>query len=197
MFKKIKDKIVGKRLLLKRTKPSIKMAKTMFKVVDENREYLGKWLPWADVTKKVEDSYNYLYEKEKEFKDRKKIEYGIYLKDKYIGNIAIFHLDKDNKSGELGYWLSGKYAGNGYMTEAVSLIEKEFFQNQKINRIVIKCDEKNIASKKVTEKSGYLYEGKHREAMYSKKHKSYRNVLCYSKLKKEYKKWILEKLKKK
>lgn len=185
---KFKNKIIGKRIVLKINKSSILMAKKMFEVVAGNRQHLKPWFSWEKSTKKVEDSLKFLFETDKKNKKGEAADYGIYLKNEYIGNIGIFNLDKEKKSGEIGYWLSAKFARNGYMSEAVGLLEKEFFTNNNLNRIQIRCDEKNIASLGVAKKCGYFFEGKFREDSYSEYFKNFRNTLVFSKLKSEFKK---------
>lgn len=185
---KFKNKLIGKRIVLKINKSDILLAKIMFKTINDNRKHLRPWFLWEIKTKKVEDSLKYLFDTEAGTKEGKKAEYGIYLNNEYIGNIGIFDIDKDKKSAELGYWLSSKFLRNGYMTEAVKLIENEFFSNNSINRIQIKCDEVNIASAGVAKKCGYLLEGKNREDRYSVYFKDFRNTLVFSKLKSDFNK---------
>lgn len=192
MIKKNKNKLIGKRIILKVTKPDITMANTMFKVINENRKHLRPWFPWEKATKKVEDSLKYLFDKEDKVRAGEKAEYGIYINNKYIGNIGIFDIDKNKKSAEIGYWLSSKFIRRGYTTEAVRVLEKEFFVNYGLNRIQIKCDERNIASSGVAKKCGYIFEGKLREDSYSEYFKDFRNTLVFSKIKSDFKK---EKLK--
>ncbi|MDD3301841.1 MAG: GNAT family protein [Patescibacteria group bacterium] len=185
---KFKNKIVGKRIVLKLNKPSILMAQKMFEVIIDNRQHLRPWFPWEKSTKKVEDSLKFLFATEEKINQGKAADYGIYLQDKYVGSIGIFDLDKEKKSGEIGYWLSAKFVRKGYMSEAVGLLEKEFFTNNNLNRIQIKCDEKNVASMGVAKKCGYSLEGKFRENCYSEHFKNFRNTLIFSKLKAEFKK---------
>jgi len=163
MVLKFKNQLNGKRLVLKRTKPNLKMSELMFNEIEKNREHLETWLHWPKLTLKVEDSLKYLFDKEEETKKGKKVEYGIYIKNKYVGNIAIFDIHEKNKSAEIGYWLSSSYTRKGYMTEALKILEKEAFENMGINRIQIKCDERNNASSGVAKKCGYIFEGKLRE----------------------------------
>jgi ribosomal-protein-serine acetyltransferase len=188
MALKFKNKLKGDRLILKRTKPKLKTAEDMFKLIDENRKHLELWLPWPRLILKVEDSLKYLFDKEEETKKGKKVEYGLFVNNEYIGNISIFNIDEKKKSAEIGYWLSYSHARNGYMTEAVKIIEKEAFENMGLNRIQIKCDEKNKASFGVAKKCGYKYEGKFREDSFSEHFNDFRNTLVFSKLKSEYKK---------
>jgi len=186
MALKFKNQIKGERLILKRTKPTLKMAETMFKVVDENRKHLEPWFPWPKSTLKVEDSLKYLFDKEEETKKGKKVEYGIFVNNKYIGNISIFDINEKKKSAEIGYWLSSSYTRKGYMTEALQILEKEAFEKLKLNRIQIKCDEKNEASFGVARKCDYKYEGKFREDEFNEYFNHFRNTLVFSKLKSEY-----------
>lgn len=154
---KFKSELIGKRIILKRLKPIFAAASTLFKVVDENRQHLNPWFPWVKLETRVEDCFKYLLETDKKLKAGEKADYGIYLEKEYIGNIGIFDINKKNKSAEISYWLSKKFARNGYMTEAVGILEKEAFINSGLNRIQIKCDERNIPSAKTAKKCGYLF----------------------------------------
>lgn len=90
MVLNFKDELVGERIVLRRTIPTIEVAKVLYDEVDRNREYLRKWLPWPDKMNSVEDELKYLFDNEKKFKKGEKIEYGIYFGDVYLGNIGIF-----------------------------------------------------------------------------------------------------------
>jgi ribosomal-protein-serine acetyltransferase len=184
---KFKNQLKGSRLILKRTKPTLKFAKSMFKVIDNNRKHLNPWFQWTPLTIKVEDSLKYLFDKEEETKNEKKIEYGLYVNNEYIGNISLFSIDKKNKSAEMGYWLSSTHTRNGYMSEAIKLLEEEAFETLKLNRIKIKCDEVNEASYGIAKKCGYKYEGKLREHSFNNYFNNFRNMLVFSKLKSDYK----------
>lgn len=185
---KFKNTLIGPRLVLKKAKATLKLAKVMFKVVDENRLHLRPWLPWEKLEKKVEDALIYLVEKEKTNKKGEEIDYGIFINKEYAGNISAFKINKVKKSAEIGYWISSKFSGKGYVTEAVSILEKELFENLKLNRVVIQCDEENLASAKVAQKCHYTLEGKLREKDYSPHFKNFRTHLIFSKLKSEYQK---------
>ena len=183
---RLEDELIGERVILRRTKSTIKMATEVFKVIDDNREHLKPWLPWEKLTLRVEDSLKYLFEKEELIKKGEKIEYGIFLNDEYVGNIGLFDIDKDNKSAEIGYWISSKVGQNGYVSEALCLIEQEGFESFDLNRIQIKCDEKNKGSAGVAKKCGYSLEGTYRQDIYSEHFKVFRNTLVFSKLKSEF-----------
>lgn len=183
---KFKNELKGKRIILKRTKPTYKIAQTMFNTIILNKDHLDPWFPWSQVTKKVEDSLKYLFDKEEETKKGNKIEYGIYIKQEYIGNISIFDLNNKDKSAEIGYWISKFHIRKGYTSEALQILEKEGFNNLKLNRIQIQCDSNNLASSGVARKCGYKYEGKLRQNKYNTYVKGFVDTLIFSKLKSEY-----------
>ncbi|MCK5617643.1 GNAT family N-acetyltransferase [Candidatus Pacearchaeota archaeon] len=184
---KFKDTLEGERIVLKKSVPTMELATKVFEAVDADREHLQPWFPWVTPTKRVEDSLKYLFSVEDEGKKSKKVEYGIYIDGEYAGNIGFFGIDDKNKSGEIGYWISSRFVRKGYITEAIKTLEREVFENLGLNRIVIKCDERNEASFGVAKKCGYQFEGKLREDSHSEHFGDLRNTMLFSKLKSEYK----------
>lgn len=104
---------------------------------------------------------------------------------KVIGSIDYVKWSTKNKSGEIGYILNKKYWNKGIMTEALKAVIKFGFENMDLNRIQIRCDERNIGSYKVMEKNDLKYEGTFRQEEYIKG--EFINVKYYSILKDEYK----------
>lgn len=186
MVLKFESELKGERIVLKRIEPTIELAQEVFAQVDKNREYLRKWLPWADFMKSAEDELKYFFDEEKKVEKGEKINYGIFLDNVYAGNIGFFDVDDKVMSGEIGYWLSEDFGRKGYVTEAVKTLEKHLFQDLGFNRIQIKCDEKNIPSAKVAEKCGYVLEGILRQDERSEYFNENRNTKLFSKLKSEF-----------
>jgi ribosomal-protein-serine acetyltransferase len=180
------DVLKGKRLELIRTIPTLAFSEVLFKTVDSNREHFKPWFPWVNQTLSSEDSYNYLLDKEEKTKRKEIIEYGIYYLNQYIGNISIFDLNNIVKSGEIGYWISKEYTNKGLMTEAVKILEKEFFEHFEFNRLQIKCDILNEASKKVALNCNFKTEGVLREDHFNSYNNNFRSTIVFSKLRSEY-----------
>ncbi len=61
---------------------------------------------------------------------------------------------------EIGYGIIEKHQKLGYATEAVKAISTWAFQEPKVTAIEAEIDDKNIASKKVLEKCGFVFTGK-------------------------------------
>ena len=181
--KEFSHEIKGERIALKKHEVSFAKAEEIFALVDKNRQYLSKWLGWVDGSQKAEDSFAFLLYADECWKSYKEMIYGVYLGKDLIGSVSCFNMDYDNASGEIGYWMSEDVSGNGYMSEAVELLENELFDNG-FNRITIGCDDKNISSQKVAEKCGYKLDGIMRQDRVIKEG-IYKNSRIYSKLKSE------------
>jgi [ribosomal protein S5]-alanine N-acetyltransferase len=63
------------------------------------------------------------------------------------------------RGGHIGYWIDRNYANNGYTTVAVGLVTEFAFSELLLHRIEINLRPENIASRRVAEKSGYIFEG--------------------------------------
>lgn len=179
--------LVGERITLKKPIATFELAQEMFNVVQRNREHILPWLEWADksITKTPEDSFIFLAQADKKRESGELFEYLIHdnKTNSIIGGLGVSHTDKRRQHKiEIGYWLDKESCGNGYVQEAVRLIEKIFFDLGFI-RLVIRVDVNNQASRKTAEKLGYTFEGisfKDRWCGYTK---TYRDMIIFSKTK--------------
>lgn len=150
--------------------------------IDKNRKFLSEYLLWVDNTNSLQDVSDAtnlfidLWNKKENFA------YSIVLNDtnKAVGSIDIHNISFNHHSAEIGYWLAEEHNGNGYMSEAVKLIEKHAFDNG-INRLVITVEVDNIPSCRVAERNNYKFEGLHKQMLL--KYDTFRDIKCYAKLK--------------
>lgn len=170
----------GNRIALKEHPITFDHANEAFEIIERNRDIFTKFFPWPDKTRSPEDYFRgFLTPIDGKMDSGEKAEYMILKGDTFIGQIGFFNVDFDCESGEIGYWLDKKYVGNGYMQEAIQILEKYLFESG-FNRIVIKHHSHNSRSRKVIEKAGYTYEGTSREHAPLDGRK--RDLLSYSKL---------------
>lgn len=138
-------------------------AKAIFNTINTQREYLGKWLPFVELTKKIEDTEGFI----KSMLDVPKncIEYVfvILYDDEFVGLIGFKGTDRQNKKTEIGYWLSHNYQKKGIITESVKILLKFAFTEMKMNRVQIKCAVGNFPSKNIPRKLGFKLEGVERD----------------------------------
>lgn len=84
-----------------------------------------------------------------------------------IGQIAFFLVDSENHFAEIEYCVSRQYQRRGLATEATKAIIRFGFEQIGLHKIQICHKANNIASKRVIEKCGFVYEGTLRDYFYT------------------------------
>ena len=83
--------------------------------------------------------------------------------DSVIGSIGIKPgTDVHSHTAEIGYWLGEEYWGRGIISEAVLAFTRWVWLNREVERLWAGVFDGNMASRRILEKAGYLYEGKMR-----------------------------------
>lgn len=139
-------------------------AERLFKMTDESREYLRKWLPWVDDTVTVDDSLQFIKNAFQLHAEQKSLTAGIFYKEELVGVAGFNHFDWRNQIGFIGYWLSAPYQGHGIMTRVVSELTDYAFTELKLNRLEIRAAKDNIRSQAIPKRLGYEKEGLLRQA---------------------------------
>lgn len=89
----------------------------------------------------------------------KDILFAIDINGEAVGGIGVMpRTDVYRKSAEIGYWLGEIYWGKGFATEAVYVMTEYALANTELVRIFAEVFERNKASLRVLEKSGYYLE---------------------------------------
>ncbi len=180
----IPKKIEGDRVYIKAHEKSFEYATKIYNLVDKNREHILPWLTFAmpERTKRAEDSYDYLALTEKLWEDGKEYRYGIFLKDndELIGTIGANNKNKGkNTCVEFGFWLGKDYCSNGYVQEAMKLLEPLF---KDFKRMIIRNDVDNIGSANVAKALGYEFEGISKSELWNEKLEQFRDINVFSKI---------------
>ncbi|MBN1971528.1 MAG: GNAT family N-acetyltransferase [Candidatus Delongbacteria bacterium] len=102
------------------------------------------------------------------FRTGKGYRWAIKLKDsgKIIGTIALHYWDFKNSRIELGADINPFYQGRGLASEVTKKVIAYGFENLKVHRMELRCDPRNIASIKIAEKLGFVFEGTLRDYVY-------------------------------
>jgi len=111
--------------------------------------------------------------------------FAISYNDQLIGIIG-YNLQTDiySHTAEIGYWLAEPFWGKGFILKAIKLAIEHAFSVTDIKRLYTSVFEHNIASVKVLEKAGFVYEGKGIKAVV--KNGEYYNDLRYALLNPKY-----------
>lgn len=137
-------------------------AETIFKTIDSQREYLGEWLPFVELTQEKEDTLRFIQAMLKRPEDEREFVFTIRYQGDFAGLIGFRDTDRLNRKTEIGYWLSFDYQKKGIVIQSVSKLMEFAFDELEMNRVQVKCAVQNIRSKRIPEKLGFVHEGTER-----------------------------------
>lgn len=134
-------------------------ASEIYKVIDKNRVYLRKWLPWVDNTDSEDVVLNVINKWITQQENGNDLVFGIYKAGLYIGNIGLHNIDMENKKAIIGYWLSEDNQGSGIMTNCVQTLINYAFTIIELNTIDIHCALQNSKSRAIPERLDFTQTG--------------------------------------
>jgi ribosomal-protein-serine acetyltransferase len=134
-------------------------AKTLFPLVEGNRERLRRWLPWVDSNRSVLDSRIFILRVRAHARAGIGQSFGVWWKGYLVGTAGFVWIDATNRSAAIGYWLSREAEGHGLMTAAVKTLLRHGFRTLELNRIEIRVGVGNHRSRAIPERLGFRREG--------------------------------------
>lgn len=142
----------------------VKHARTLFRVIDEQRDYLSHYMAWPALIVSPADMIHFLAgSRLAHLKDKAKT-YLILVDADPQGILSFNHIDHGNKTAYFGYWLSPEAQGKGIITRGVTSMIQHYAAAGMIQRFVIKCVTTNAASNGVAQRCGFQLEGVLRRA---------------------------------
>lgn len=133
--------------------------------VDESREHLKEWMPWAEGEPEELQTYvDRLRSFRAKFDLGEDFIYGIFSRDetKVLGGSGL-HTRRGKDTREIGYWLHKDYLNQGLAAEAGAALTRVAFEVDQVHRVEIRCDPKNVRSAAIPRKLGYRLEATLRE----------------------------------
>lgn len=135
----------------------------LFALVDANRAYLRRWLPWLDDNLTSTDTRKFIESTLQQLSENRGLIAAIQWQGKIAGVIGYNHIDWQNRTGTIGYWLAAAFQGQGLMSASCRALVEYGFQMLNLNRIVICCATENYRSCAIPERLGFVHEGTLRE----------------------------------
>ena len=91
-------------------------------------------------------------------------QFAIDIDGDAVGGIGfLIGSDIHRRSAELGYWISEEFWGRGMMTEAIRAVTRYAFETFDLEHIFAGLFERNVGSRRVLEKAGFVLEGRLRK----------------------------------
>lgn len=141
-------------------------APVLFRLIDADRERLGRWLPWVEETRTEVDTARFIADAADERRRRRSLVLGIVIDGTLGGTLGLHYVDWFDRSAEIGYWIASCREGRGYVTRAARRMIEVAFGTVGLHRLVIRCAIDNARSRRVAERLGFRREGLLREAQW-------------------------------
>ena len=159
LLRDLPDEWKSERLVLRRWRDED--AQVLYDAVIESREHIRPWMPWADTYQTVDDAIEFIRRQSGQSALDDEVVIGIFARDDHtpLGGSGFHVHNLAIPSFEIGYWLRQSAEGHGYMSEAVRTITRFLFDDMGAQRVMIRCDARNVRSKAVAERLGFPFEG--------------------------------------
>ena len=143
-------------------------APDLFRLVDANRAYLRRWLPWLDQNTKPEHTVAFVQASLRVFAAREGLVCGITFQGALAGVAGLHRIDWANRRTGIGYWLAETHEGKGIVTRACNGLLDYAFGELGLHHVEIACAPGNIRSGAIAERLGFVREGvlRQREWLY-------------------------------
>jgi ribosomal-protein-serine acetyltransferase len=135
----------------------------LYAVIDDNRDYLARWLTWA-ARQTREDTLAFIQGAREQLASNDGFQMTIVDEDKIVGMVGFVGVSWQHRSTTIGYWLAESAQGRGLVTRSVEALADHAFATWRLNRIEIRAGLENLRSRAIPERLGFTQEGILRDA---------------------------------
>jgi RimJ/RimL family protein N-acetyltransferase len=159
----VPERLDGERTLL--LAPRAGLGAEMAVVIAQSLSHLRPWMPWAQDAPTAESSETVVRRMQADFIARRDLCFQIYARKpdgsagRMLGGTGLHRIDWSVRKFEIGYWIRPEAAGQGHVSEAVRLLTALAFDRLAARRLEIRCDARNLKSRAVAERGGFMLEG--------------------------------------
>ena len=139
-------------------------AEVLFALVDSNRDYLGRWVPWVEHVHSAGDELRWIEECLKGRSEGTRTPTLVIHSGEIVGSVGVDYIDILRKSSEIGYFIAESHQGRGIVTRACRALLTHLFDYLGMNRAQIRAVPDNLCSIAIPERLGFTYEGIQRQA---------------------------------
>lgn len=139
-------------------------ASVVHSLIQQNRTHLDQWLRWSSGIQTLSDTAAFLDTFAAKEAAADGFHLGLWWKDRLVGGLVCWYINRHNRTAELGYWLGADATGRGLATRSAALGVRHLFEAEQLNRVEMQCGVENLASRRVAERLGFTLEGIRRES---------------------------------
>ena len=129
--------------------------------IDASLDHLRPWMPWATDEPQTEaEKVEWLRAMRGQFDLNEDFAYGIFdpATAQVIGGIGL-HPRVGPKARDIGYWIHQAFVNQGLATEAAAAVVRVAFEIERVERVEIHCDPRNLPSAAIPRKLGFQHQG--------------------------------------
>ena len=151
------------RLVLRRPRPGDGLA--LHEAVSSSMAELRPWMPWAQTDSTPGQAEATVRRMDERFGLREDLVYLMFERTTagsegpLLGGTGLHRIDWSVPRFEIGYWRRAGRAGLGLVSEAVRTMSRMAFDELRAQRVEIRLDARNAASRRVAERAGFTFEG--------------------------------------
>ena len=138
-------------------------AEELYAVVQANRAYLARWMPWAE-KQTLDGTLEFIRASRKQLAENQGFAVAIVEADAIAGVLGYHRLDWEHLLTSVGYWIAEQSQGNGTVTRATAALVEHAFGVWRLNRVEIRAGVENNRSRAIPERLGFTQEGVLRQA---------------------------------
>lgn len=133
--------------------------------VCETMDELRPWMPWAKAVPTLGESESHARRANAKFRLREDLVMFIFERlpgdreGRLLGGSGLHRMNWETRSFEIGYWRRTGCERRGVVTEVVRALTRLCFDTLAAQRVEIRMDEGNLASRRVAERAGFTLEG--------------------------------------
>jgi ribosomal-protein-serine acetyltransferase len=134
-------------------------ADELYALIDSNREYLARWMPFVSQTRSTADSLAFIRSARRQLAENRGMQLAILSGEAIIGGSGFHRIDWVSRSTSIGYWLAEDRQGAGTMTLAAAAMVDHAFGVLRLQRVEIRAGVENNRSRAIPERLGFRETG--------------------------------------
>ena len=134
-------------------------AEELFALIEANRAYLARWMPFVGQTRSADDSLAFIRAAMRQREENRGLQMAILAQQRIVGVAGFHRIDWTLRTTSIGYWLAEFHQGAGTMTLAVRALVDYAIGVLRLHRVEIRAGVENQRSRAIPERLGFHEEG--------------------------------------
>jgi RimJ/RimL family protein N-acetyltransferase len=128
--------------------------------IRESYADLHQWMDWAGTMQSLDETRSVRQQAARKFESGEDFAVDAFLKEtgQFVLGVGLHPRNWKVPKFEIGYWCRSSMQRKGYTAEAVRAIAALAFNEMGANKVEIRCDSRNVRSRRVAERAGFRQE---------------------------------------